>query len=211
MDGLTVLKRLRQSGPTPVLVLSGRNCESDTVAALDGGATDYVIKPFSQTELLARLRVLRRCIPGEFEEPLLIEGDLTMDLAIHRVTLSGHNINLTPTEEAVLQVLVAHAGKVVSSKHLLRSVWGAEREHQEQCLRVFVSRLRKKLDGTRGRVVIETVEHLAYRLLLDGGGRIHGDFDSGSGTIKPQNDVLHLEGNNPGQSGSSDQSLSFFT
>jgi two-component system KDP operon response regulator KdpE len=199
MDGLTVLKRLRRSRRTPVLVVSARNCESDTVAALDGGADDYVIKPFSETELLARLRVLRRCIAGEFEEPILIEGDLKMDLTSHLVTLSGRKIKLTHTEEALLHVLVAYAGKVVSPKHLLRSVWGTEGEHQARCLSVFMSMLRRKLEVTRGRVAIETVENLGYRLLLDGGDGIHRDIDFASGTIESQNDVPHVEGNDSGQ------------
>ncbi len=171
MAGLAVLEQLRQSDQTPVMVLSAGGREADIVAALDGGANDYMIKPFSEAELLARLRVLRRCIPGEFAEPVLIEGDLQVDLTQHLVTLGGCKIDLTPTEEALFHTLVAHAGKIVTSKYLLRSVWGAEGVNQGHCLRVFISNLRKKLEGTRGRVAIETTDGLGYRLLLRSGGR----------------------------------------
>jgi two-component system KDP operon response regulator KdpE len=171
IGGLAVLKQLRQSGQTPVLVLSANGREADIVAALDGGANDYMIKPFSEAELLARLRVLRRCVPGEFDEPLLIEGDLKVDLTKHLVTLGGSKINLSPTEEALFHVLVAYAGKIVTAKYLLRSVWGAEGADQGHCLRVFISNLRKKLGGTRGRVFIETAGSIGYRLLLRSGGQ----------------------------------------
>ena len=177
MGGLAVLRRLRHSSQTPVLVLSVRNREADTVAALDGGANEYMTKPFSEAELLARLRVLRRCIPWEIDEPLLIEGDLKVDVTKHLVTLSGRKIGLTPTEEALLHALVAYAGKVVTGKHLLRSVWGVEGEHQDHYLRVFISNLRRKLEVTRGSVVIETTGNLGYRLLLRSGSRIQRDVE----------------------------------
>jgi two-component system, OmpR family, KDP operon response regulator KdpE len=164
IGGLAVLKRLRKSGQTPVLVLSGYDSEADTVAALEGGANDYMTKPFSKRELLARLRVLRRCFPCEFEEPVLAEGGLKVDLTRRVVTLGGQKIDLTPTEQSLLRVLVCYVGKVVSAKHLLRSVWGAEGENQAQLLRVFISLLRKKLEATRGNVAIETTGSLGYRL-----------------------------------------------
>jgi two-component system KDP operon response regulator KdpE len=171
MGGLTVLKRLRRSAQTPVLVLSDSNREADTVAALDGGANDYMTKPFSGAELLARLRVIRRCLPGNVEEPVLIEGGLKVDLTKHLVTLNGSKIDLTPTEEALLQALVANVGKIVSIKHLLCSVWGAEGKNQAQYLRVYISHLRKKLEVTRSGVVIKTKGILGYRLMLHSGGR----------------------------------------
>jgi two-component system KDP operon response regulator KdpE len=177
MGGLAVLRRLRHSSQTPVLVLSVHNREADTVAALDGGANEYMTKPFSEAELLARLRVLRRCIPWEIDEPLLIEGDLKVDVTKHLVTLSGRKIGFTPTEEALLHALVAYAGKVVTGKHLLRSVWGVEGEHQGHYLRVFISNLRRKLEVTRGSAVIETTGNLGYRLLLRSGSRIQRDVE----------------------------------
>ena len=173
MRGLTVLKRLRQSGQVPVLVLSDCHREEDTVAALDAGASDFLAKPFSEAELLARLRVLQRCFPGQPEDPVVLEGGLKVDLTRHLVTLSGSKIDLTATEEAVCHALAAYAGKVVPSRHLLRSVWGANRNNQTHCLRVNISSLRKKLESTRGRVAIETADGLGYRLWLRSGDRVH--------------------------------------
>jgi two-component system KDP operon response regulator KdpE len=170
IGGLCVLKRLRLSSQTPVLVLSANVAEADIVTALDEGANDYMTKPFNEAELLARLRVLRRCIRSELDEPTLIEGDLKVDLTKHLVTLSGCKIDLTRTEEALFHMLVAYAGKVVSGNYLLRSVWGAEGEHQGACLRVFISNLRRKLEWTRGRIVIENAGSLGYRLFVRGAG-----------------------------------------
>jgi two-component system, OmpR family, KDP operon response regulator KdpE len=171
MSGLAVLKRLRQSAQTPVLVLSARNREADAVTALDAGANDYMTKPFSEAELLARLRVLRRCISSEVDEPVLVEGDLKVDLTKHLVTLNGLKLDLTPTEEALFHALAQFAGKVVTGKCLLRSVWGAEGESQGHGLRVFISNLRKKLEGTQGRIAIETAGGFGYRLWLRSGGQ----------------------------------------
>jgi two-component system KDP operon response regulator KdpE len=190
MAGLTVLKQLRKSSQTPVLVLSVCDHEADAVAALDEGANDYMTKPFSETELLARLRVLRRCIPGELDEPTLVEGDLKVDLTNHLVTLSSRKIDLTPIEEALLHALVTYAGKVVTGKYLLRSVWGAEGENQIQYLRVFMSHLRKKLDGARGIIVIETTGSLGYRLLLRGGGPLRRGIEFPHETMELQNAEL---------------------
>jgi len=186
MLGLTVLKRLRRTARTPVLVISTLNSEVDIVAALDGGANDYMAKPFSETELLARLRVLRRCLPGEFDEPVLRDGDLQVNLTEHLVTLSGRKIDLTPTEEALLHALATYTGMVVTCKCLLRSVWGAEGENQWQYLRVFISSLRKKLEWTQGRVAIETTDRLGYRLWLRTGDRIHRDVEFPHETTEPR-------------------------
>ncbi len=166
MPGLTVLRLLRRFERTPVLVLSALNREEETVAALDGGANDFMGKPFNQAELLARLRVLRRCHPGEFDEPVLVAGDFRVDLTRHLVTLGGRKIDLTLTEEALLHALAAYAGMVVTSEFLLRSVWGAEGENHGQYLRVFISSLRKKLEWTRGEITVETAESFGYRLRL---------------------------------------------
>jgi two-component system KDP operon response regulator KdpE len=177
MGGLAVLKELRQSGRTPVLVLSGCDREADIVAALDAGANDYMTKPFCARELLARLRVLQRCVPGEPEAPVVSEGGLQVDLTRHLVTIGGCPLDLSPTEEALLHVLLVYAGKVVAARCLLRSVWGAEETHPAHYIRVFISSLRKKLEGTHGRVAIETTGSLGYRLLLPRGGAIPGEIE----------------------------------
>jgi two-component system KDP operon response regulator KdpE len=186
MAGLKVLKQLRQSSQTPVLVLSLCNHEADAVAALDEGANDYMTKPFGETELLARLRVLRRCIPGELDEPKLVSGDLRIDLTNHLVTLNSRKIELSPTEEALLHALATYAGKVVSGKYLLRSVWGVEGADHLQYLRVFMCHLRKKLEGTQESIVIETTDSLGYRLLLRD-GPVRGDIEFPPETMELQN------------------------
>ncbi len=123
-------------------------------------------KPFDGTgELAARLRVLQRTTPAEIYEPTLRQGGLNVDLVRHRVLVNGNRLNLTMTEEALLHALVVHVGKVVSSRHLLRSVWGAKAEGELQYLRSFVSCLRKKLASISDAPVIETVAHFGYRLI----------------------------------------------
>jgi len=162
IDGLTVLKRLRESARIPLMVLSVYNREEDIVAALDGGADDYMTKPFGPKELLARLRVLRRSIPSESEPPSLIEEDLRVDLTGHAVTIRNRQIRLTPTEEALIHTLAAHAGHFVSAKHLLHAVWGTSGGRQRKCLRVYISQLRRKLGGA----AIQANGSLGYQLLL---------------------------------------------
>jgi len=187
MAGLKVLKQLRQSTRTPVLVLSVFNHEEDAVTALDEGANDYMTKPFGEMELLARLRVLRRCIPGEPDEPTLVAGDLKIDLTNHLVTSSSRKIDLTPTEEALLHALATYEGKVVTGKYLLRSVWGVEGENHLQYLRVFMSHLRKKLDGSQESIVIETTGSIGYRLLLRDGGSVREDSEFPLETMELEN------------------------
>jgi two-component system, OmpR family, KDP operon response regulator KdpE len=160
LDGLTVLKRLREWSPTPVLVLTVRNQEADKVAALDAGADDYLIKPFGTAELLARLRAIQRRAP-EAQEPVFTNGDLTVDLAARTVAVKGKEVHLTATEYALLHELVKHAGKVVTHKQLLRSVWGPNAEEQSQYLRVYITHLRKKLGIDK---LIKTEAGIGYRL-----------------------------------------------
>jgi two-component system KDP operon response regulator KdpE len=164
--GLTVLKQLRRSRQTPVLILSTRDREQDIVAALDGGADAYLTKPFGERDLLARLRVIRRCDPDELNEVVLLEGEFTVDAVRHRVILLNRRIELTPIEEAIAQLLAIHAGKIVPFKFLLHSVWGAEEAGANQRLRVFISSLRKKLEGAGGRVFIESAGQVGYRLVV---------------------------------------------
>jgi len=165
MDGLTVLKRLREWSQTPVLVLSVRDREADKVAALDNGADDYLTKPFGTAELLARMRVLQRRAPGAPEEPVRIIGPLQVDLAARIVKVAGREVGLTATEFALLRVLVQNAGRVVTHKHLLRSVWGPNAETQSQYLRVYITHLRKKLEDGGEQKLIRTEPGIGYRLL----------------------------------------------
>lgn len=166
MDGLTVLKRMREWNRDPVLILSAQNDEENKVAALDSGANDYMTKPFGSAELLARLRVLQRSIPGEPDGPLFIHGDLQVDIISHRVTLRGYQVDFTPTEAAVLYILVRHAGKLVACRHLLRCVWGNDSENKLHDLHVYIRSLRQKLNGAGNESVIQTVGSAGYRLLL---------------------------------------------
>ena len=165
-DGLSVLQSLQEWSQIPVLVLSGQTKEEAKVAALDAGARDYLTKPFSSAELLARLRALRRPFPNVPDGPLLTEGDLVANLATHEITLKGRTISLTPKEGALFFVLVRYAGKVVTSAHLLRSVWGIHSEDKAQDLRVLVSHLRKKLGPYGGEVLVRTEGNLGYSLSL---------------------------------------------
>jgi two-component system KDP operon response regulator KdpE len=165
MDGVTVLKRLREWSQTPVLVLSVRDREGDKVAALDNGADDYLTKPFGMEELLARLRAVQRRAPGAQEEPTFVSGDLVVDLASRTVTVKKKEVRLTATEYALLRELVRHAGKVVMHAQLLRAVWGPNAEGQSQYLRVYITHLRKKLETTTSGKLIQTEPGIGYRLL----------------------------------------------
>ena len=165
MDGLTVLKRLREWSQTPVLVLSVRDREADKVAALDNGADDYLTKPFGTAELLARMRAVQRRTPEAQEEPVFVSGDLTVDLATRMVTVKKKEVHLTATEYALLRELVRHAGKVVMHAQLLRAVWGPNSENQSQYLRVYITHLRKKLETSTSGKLIQTEPGIGYRLL----------------------------------------------
>ena len=166
MDGLTVLKRLREWSQTPVLVLTVRDREADKVAALDSGADDYLTKPFGTAELLARLRAVQRRAPEAREEPVFVSGSLTVDLAARTVTVSKQEAHLTATEYALLHELVRHAGKVVTHKQLLRAVWGPNAESQSQYLRVYITHLRKKLETPATGKLIKTETGIGYRLVI---------------------------------------------
>jgi two-component system KDP operon response regulator KdpE len=165
-DGLGVLQTLREWSCTPVLVLSGQTREQAKVAALDNGASDYLTKPFSSGELLARLRVLQRPLPNTADGPLLIEGDLVVNLTTHTITLKDRPVRLTPKEEALFYVLARYAGKVVTRRHLLRAVWGAHSEDRTHDLLVLMAHLRKKLEPYGGEMLIRTEGGLGYSLSL---------------------------------------------
>jgi two-component system KDP operon response regulator KdpE len=148
MDGLELTRRLRATSKVPILVLSVRGEERTKVQALDAGADDYVTKPFSMVELLARVRASLRRIPLPDEaEPARIElGDFRIDLAAHKVLVREKEVHLTPKEFDLLVYLARHAGKVVPHRSLLASIWGGQSTEQVEYLRVFVGQLRKKLE-----------------------------------------------------------------
>ena len=167
LDGLTVLKRLREWSRVPVLILSVRDEAEEKVAALDGGADDYVTKPFESAELLARLRAIQRRGPAAAEEPFFQAGHLTIDFTSRAVTVNGHEVKLTATEYGLLKVLAQHAGKVVTHKQLLREVWGANAEEQSQYLRVYMTHLRKKIEWpVQGEKLLRTESGIGYRMVI---------------------------------------------
>jgi two-component system, OmpR family, KDP operon response regulator KdpE len=152
IDGLEVIDGLRGWTHVPIVVLSARGAERDKVAALDAGADDYVAKPFGMDELLARLRAaVRRATPAE-EEPVVATADFTVDLSAKRVLgAAGKPVRLTPTEWQLLEVLVRHAGKLVTQRQLLREVWGPSYGDESNYLRVHMAHLRRKLEPDRSR------------------------------------------------------------
>lgn len=161
MDGVEVLKRLREWSSVPVLILSVRDQESVKLAAFEAGADDYVCKPFSTAELMARLGAIQRR-HGAHDETSLQAGPLVLDPVHHEAHLNGQPLKLTPTEYALLAQLVRHAGKVVTLKQLLRAVWGPQAEEQSHYLRVYANHLRKKLEGSS--LEIKNEPGIGYRL-----------------------------------------------
>lgn len=167
MDGLDVIRRLREWTKVPIIVLSARGRESDKVAALDAGADDYVGKPFGPSELLARIRVALRHAAGAAREDdaTFTVGDLTVDLARRHVFVGARDVHLTPIEYKLLTVLVLNAGKVLTHNHLLKDVWGPSHAAEAHSLRVYMAQLRRKLevDPTQPRYLL-TELGVGYRL-----------------------------------------------
>ncbi len=166
MDGLVVLKRLREWSRVPVIVLSVREREEDKIAALDNGADDYVTKPFSAGELLARLRVAhRRATPAD-DITVFRCGAIEVDLTSRIVRKNGKEVKLTATEYSLLKLLVHHAGRVVTHRQILREVWGPTYEEQTHYLRVYIGHLRDKLEENPAKPQIFTTEPgIGYRLI----------------------------------------------
>ena len=176
IDGLEVIRRLRSWSQVPVIVLSVREAQADKIAALDAGADDFVTKPFAMDELLARTRaVLRRIGPGTPESPVVRAGDLEVDLSHRAVTRAGEPVHLTPTEYALLELLVANPGKLLTHRFLLRKVWGDGYQDQSNYLRVYVAGLRKKLEeDPTAPVRILTEPGVGYRWAAEGGSEAAG-------------------------------------
>ena len=168
MDGLEVIRRLREWSSVPVIVLSARGGERDKVTALDVGADDYIEKPFGTDELLARIRVaLRHAAGGAREQDALFKVDeLQVDQGRRRVQLDGKDVHLTPIEYRLLTTMVRHAGKVLTHRQLLREVWGPNHTEDAHYLRVFMAQLRRKIerDPAQPRYLL-TESGVGYRLV----------------------------------------------
>jgi two-component system, OmpR family, KDP operon response regulator KdpE len=167
MDGREVIDGLRGWSQVPIVVLSARGSEPDKVAALDAGADDYVSKPFGMDELLARLRAAVRRAQPAAEEPLVRTDDFVVDLGVKQVRdRDGVAIRLTPTEWHLLEVLVRHAGKLVTQRQLLRDVWGPQYGDESNYLRVHLAHLRRKLEPDRSHPrYLLTEPGLGYRFV----------------------------------------------
>jgi two-component system KDP operon response regulator KdpE len=167
-DGVNVLRRLREWSQVPVIVLSVRDDEEGKVAALDAGADDYVTKPFSSAELLARLRAAqRKTRPLEEESIFSIDG-LTIDLAARQVKRDSREVKLTGTEYALLRLFITHAGRVLTHRQILREIWGPKSEEHRQYLRVYVTHLRQKIEiDPSAPKLIKTESGIGYRFQAD--------------------------------------------
>jgi two-component system KDP operon response regulator KdpE len=165
LDGQEVLRRLREWFAGPVIVLSARDQEQQKILALENGADDYVTKPFSVGELLARIRTsLRHVGPAVHEASVITLGNLRIDLGARLVYRDGKEIHLTPLEYKLLITLAKHAGKVLTHHFLLREVWGPEAARQSHYLRVFVASLRRKLETDPARPqYLLTEQGIGYR------------------------------------------------
>jgi two-component system, OmpR family, KDP operon response regulator KdpE len=164
MEGLEVLKRLREWSEAPVIVLSVRDDEQGKVAALDAGADDYVTKPFSSPELLARLRAAQRKTRPAEEISVFRQGDLIVDLTAQVVTRAGLEVKLTATEYSLLRLFVKHPGRVLTHRYILREIWGPKSEEHRQYLRVYVTHLRQKIEADPANPrLIKTEAGIGYR------------------------------------------------
>ncbi len=166
IDGLVVLKRLREWSQVPVIILSVRGREKDKIGALDSGANDYITKPFSTGELLARLRVVQRYALPRANPQLFTSGNLSVNLATRTVKLADRMVNLTVTEFSLFSLFVQHAGKVLTHGQLLRGIWGSDEVDKMAILRVYMNHLREKLepDSAKPQLLV-TEPGVGYRLV----------------------------------------------
>jgi two-component system, OmpR family, KDP operon response regulator KdpE len=168
VDGLQVIEQIRSWSQVPIIVLSARGQEREKVTALDAGADDYLTKPFSMSELIARIRVALRHqarVGPAGEESVFTSGTLRVDLAARRVFVSETEVHLTPIEYRLLTTLVKHAGKVITHRQLLKEVWGPDSTEETHYLRVFTAQLRRKIekDAARPQLLL-TEPGVGYRL-----------------------------------------------
>jgi two-component system KDP operon response regulator KdpE len=170
LDGQEVLRQLREWLHAPIIILSVRDQEQQKIAALDNGADDYLTKPFSTGELMARIRVALRHAQGrsDQESSAFTTGDLKVDLSSRRVFVKDKEIHLTPIEYKLLTTLIRHAGKVLTHHFLLREVWGPHHQQETHYLRVFMASLRRKIetDSAQPRYFL-TEAGVGYRLAVD--------------------------------------------
>lgn len=168
MDGLDVIRKVREWSKIPIIVLTVKEDEESKVRVLDAGADDYLIKPFSIPELMARLRVAERHANSTNNTPTLFtSGSLEVDFLGHIVRVSGQEIHLTATEYDILKLLIKHAGKVVTHRQILQEIWGPNAVEHKQYLRVYVGHLRKKIEsGQVTEKFIVTEPGVGYRLLI---------------------------------------------
>ena len=164
LGGIEVLKRLREWSETPVVILSVRDDEEEKVRALDAGADDYVTKPFSAAELMARLRVAQRKAKPPNEVQIFSFGKLVVDLVARIVSLNGDIIKLTATEYSLLSLFVRHSGRILTHRQILREIWGPKSEEHRQYLRVYVTHLRQKIEANpKDPKLILTEPGIGYR------------------------------------------------
>ena len=165
MDGVEVTRRIREWSRIPIIILSVRNQEQNKIEALDTGADDYLTKPFGVGELLARIRVVMRRVVTPEGEPVFQIGELAIDLAHHRVIVSGKDVILTPTEFDLLKALAQNAGKVMTHRQLIHQVWGTTYEDEDRLLRVNIANLRRKIEINPSKpMYILTELGVGYRL-----------------------------------------------
>ena len=165
-DGVAVLKEIREFSSVPIIILTVKNADADKELLLDSGADDYLVKPFSLTELLARIRVALRHSLNLQDDTSFKHGPLAIDFARRQVNVEGEQVHLTATEFNLLKALVRHAGKIVTQSHLLSEIWGPHALEQGHYLRIYVSQLRRKLEGQSAalRGFIVTEPGVGYRI-----------------------------------------------
>jgi two-component system KDP operon response regulator KdpE len=164
MDGMEVLEKLREWYTNPIIILSARKSEKDIVMALEGGASDYVSKPFLPGELIARIRAsLRKNDSAPQDDPVFQLGDLTVDMAGHTVTKGDARLEITPTEFSLLALFMKNVGRVLTHRYIMTEIWG-EHMNDTQSLRVFVAQLRKKIEENPAKpALLQTESGIGYR------------------------------------------------